>query len=46
MLTEDKLDALEDLFNNRKLHNRFTIILNVLDKKGVIEYRGGRVYLK
>ena len=36
----------KEIFSNRKMHNKFTIILNVLEKKGVIEYRGGRVYLK
>jgi len=35
----------DKIFNNRKRHNKFTIILNVLDKKGFIEYRGGRVRL-
>ena len=33
----------KEIFNNRKRHNKFTIILNVLEKKGVIEYRGGRI---
>ncbi len=36
----------DKIFSSRKIHNKFTIILNVLDKRGFIEYRGGRVYLK
>lgn len=35
-----------EIFNNRKTHNRFTIILNVLEQKGIIDYRGGNIYLK
>lgn len=38
-------ESWKDIFNNRKRHNKFTIILNVLDKKGFIEYRGGRIRL-
>ncbi len=34
----------KEIFNDRKVHNRFTIILNVLDKQGLIEYRGGKIY--
>ena len=34
----------KNIFNNRKTHNRFTIILNILDKKGIIEYKGGKIY--
>ncbi len=40
------LDWDTEIFCNRKLHNRFTIALNVLEKKEIIEYRGGRIYLK
>lgn len=36
----------KEIFSNRKIHNKFTIMLNVLDKKGLIEYRGGKIYLK
>jgi len=35
-----------EIFNDRKTHNKFTIILNVLDKEGVIKYKGGKVYPK
>jgi len=35
----------DEIFTNRKIHNRFTIILNVLDKENIIDYRGGRVRL-
>lgn len=35
----------DKIFTNRKLHNKFCIILNVLDKKNFIEYRGGRIRL-
>ena len=41
-----KLDWDTEIFSDRKKHNKFTIMLNVLDKKGIIEYRGGRIYLK
>lgn len=34
----------KEIFNDRKVHNRFTIILNVLDKQKILEYRGGKVY--
>lgn len=34
-----------EVFKNRKRHNHFTIILNVLEKKGIIEYKESRVYL-
>lgn len=36
----------KDIFNDRARHNKFTIMLNVLEQKGFIEYRGGRVYFK
>ncbi len=36
----------KQIFSDRKIHNKFTLILNVLDNKGLIEYKGGRVYLK
>ena len=35
-----------EIFNQRKKHNTFTIMLNVLDKQDFIEYKGGRVYLR
>lgn len=35
----------KEIFNKRKMHNKFTIMLNVLEKKEVIVYIGGRVYL-
>jgi len=36
----------DNIFKNRKVHNKFTIMLNVLDKKEIIEYTGGRVRVK
>lgn len=33
-----------EIFSDRKTHNHFTIMLNVLDKQDFIEYRGGKVY--
>lgn len=36
-----------EIFNHRKTHNLYTIMLNVLDKKGLIRYSGrGNIYLK
>lgn len=32
------------IFSDRKVHNRYTIMLNVLEKEGYIEYRGGKIY--
>ena len=39
-------ESWKNIFNNRKRHNHYTIMLNVLDKKGLINYRGGKVRLK
>jgi hypothetical protein len=36
----------KEIFNDRSTHNLYTICLNVLDKQGVITYRGGHVYLR
>lgn len=36
----------DDIFSKRPIHNKFTIMLNVLEKKGLIDYRGGLVYLR
>ena len=37
----------KEIFNNRKLHNKFTIMLNILDKQNKIIYkRSGKIYLK
>ncbi len=41
-----KLDWDTEIFCNRPLHNKFTIMLNVLEKKKLIDYRGGVVYLR
>jgi hypothetical protein len=34
------------IFTQRKRHNTFTIMLNVLDKQDFIKYIGGRIYLE
>lgn len=35
------------IFNDRKLHNKFTIMLNILEKQNKITYkRSGKIYLK
>lgn len=35
------------IFNHRKLHNTYTIMLNVIQQRGIIRYSGrGHIYLK
>lgn len=35
----------KNFFSNRKLHNKFTLMLGALDKLGFIEYKGGKTKL-
>jgi len=34
-----------NFFSNRKLHNKFTLMLGALDKLGLVEYKGGKTKL-
>ena len=36
-------DFWKNFFNNRPLHNRFTLMLGALDKLELIEYSGGNI---
>ena len=38
-------DFWKNFFSNRKLHNKFTLMLGALDKLGLIEYKGGKTKL-
>jgi hypothetical protein len=38
-------DFWKEFFNNRSLHNKFTIMLNGLQELGFIEYKGGKTRL-
>jgi hypothetical protein len=35
----------KNFFSNRKLHNKFTLMLGALDKLGLVEYKGGKTRL-
>lgn len=39
-------DFWKNIFNNRRRHNHFTLMLNVMEKEGDIEYRGGYIHRK
>jgi hypothetical protein len=38
-------DFWKNFFSNRKLHNKFTLMLGALDKLGLVEYKGGKTRL-
>jgi len=38
-------DFWKNFFSNRKLHNKFTLMLGALDKLGLVEYKGGKTKL-
>lgn len=40
-----KGDFWKNFFSDRKLHNKFTLMLGALDKLGIIKYKGGKTTL-
>ena len=44
-LFENGLFMWDNFFSWRKMHNKFTLMLNVLEKQNHIKYAGGKIFL-